>query len=170
MNIDTTRFGKIEIRESELIVMKGSILGFEHLKRFVLLVHDEKTPLCWLQSIEDPALAFVVVNPRIIKLDYNPVVDEGELKFLDITNSDDLVLLAIVTVRSHPLRVTANLRAPILINAANRTANQVVLDDPDYPIQYDILGNRADIDSGQLSGKCKVMEGPGKLASIAAPI
>ena len=148
MNIDTTRFGKIQIREPELIVMKGSILGFEHLKRFALLVPDEKTPLCWLQSIEDPALAFVVVNPRIIKPDYDPVVYEGELEFLDIKNSDDIALLAIVTVRSPPFRVTANLRAPILINAGNRTANQVVLDNPDYPIQYDILDLKADFDRG----------------------
>ena len=163
MKINTSRFGEIEVKESEWIVIKGAILGFEHLNRFALLVHDEKTPLCWLQSIEDPALAFVVVNPRIIKPDYNPVMYEEELEFLDITNSDDIALLAIVTVRSHPFRVTANLRAPILINAANRTANQVVLDDPDYPIQHDILDKNADFKTG-LSDECGNTGGLGKIS------
>jgi flagellar assembly factor FliW len=143
VEIDTTRFGKIRIKESEMIGMKGRILGFEQHKRFVLLTVEDNTPLLWLQSVDDPALAFVTVNPRIIKPDYNPIVNEGELEFLDIKNSDDIALLAIVTVRSHPFRVAANLRAPILINAVNRMANQVVLDDPDYPIQYEILDNKA---------------------------
>jgi flagellar assembly factor FliW len=142
MKINTTRFGEIEIAESDLIVMKGSILGFEHLNRFVLLIHDEKTPLWWFQSVEDGSVAFVVVNPRFINPEFDPAFSEGDLEFLEITDSNDIVLLAIVTVRSHPFRVTANLRAPVLINVRTRMGSQVVLDDPDYPIQYDILDNR----------------------------
>lgn len=167
MEIDTTRFGKIRIKESELIGMRGHILGFERHKRFVLLTVEDNTSFCWLQSIEDPALAFVVVNPRIIKSDYNPPVYERELEFLDIKNVDDIALLVIVTVCSNPFRVTANLRAPILINTANRIANQVVLDDSDYPIQYDILDCRADFKTG-LSDKCGNTSGLG--AGLPAPL
>jgi flagellar assembly factor FliW len=166
VEIDTTRFGKIRIKESEVIGMKGRILGFEQHKQFVLLTDEDNTPLCWMQSVEDPVLAFVVVNPRIIKPGYNPIVSEGELEFLDIKNSDDIALLAIVTVRSHPFRVTANLRAPILINAANRMANQVVLDDPDYPIQFEIIDSKADCKT-DLSDEC---EKTGGLGMIALPV
>ena len=67
MKIKTIRFGEIDIPEEEFILMKGSILGFERLSRFVLLIQDEKTPLWWLQAVDDPAVAFVVVNPRLIK-------------------------------------------------------------------------------------------------------
>ena len=148
MEINTSRFGGIDVRESEWIIMKGSILGFEHLHRFALLNHEENTPLCWLQSMDDPAVAFVVVNPRIIKADYSPAVFAKDLNCLEIENNDDIALLAIITVRADPFRMTANLRAPILINAANRMATQVVLDDPDYPIQYDILDNKANVDRG----------------------
>ncbi|MFH1081597.1 MAG: flagellar assembly protein FliW, partial [Pseudomonadota bacterium] len=63
----------------------------------------------------------------------------------------------------------ANLRAPILINVANRTANQVILNDPAYPIQHDIISNRTTVEMDLLEG-CKGMEGGGNLASIAAPI
>ncbi len=148
MKIETTRFGEIDIKESELIMMKGPILGFEHLSRFVLLIHDKNTPLWWLQSVEDPSIAFVVINPRIIKQDYNPVIFEEDLEFMDIKNSGDIALLAIVTVRSQPFRVTANIRAPIMINAETRMARQIVLDDPEYPIQYDVIDHKADVNEG----------------------
>ena len=145
MIIDTTRFGEIDIKESELIVMRGPIFGFERLSRFVLLIHNKNTPLWWLQSVEDPSIAFVVVNPRIVKPDYNPTIFIEDVESLDIKSSDHTALLAIVTVRSQPLRVTANLRAPILINAETRLARQVVLEDTDYPIQYDVLDHKEDV-------------------------
>ncbi|MFH1081243.1 MAG: flagellar assembly protein FliW, partial [Pseudomonadota bacterium] len=115
MKIDTSRFGKIEVPESEWLLMKGAILGFESRSRFVLLIQDKNTPLWWLQSVDDPDLAFVVVNPCVTMPDYNPIIDEADLTFLDIKNREDIALVAIVTVRSHPFRATANLRAPILI-------------------------------------------------------
>lgn len=148
MKIETTRFGEIDIKESELIVMKGPILGFEHLSRFILLIYDKATPLCWLQSAEDPSIAFVVINPRIIRPDYNPTILEEDLKFMDIKHSEDIALLTIVTVRSQPFRVTANIRAPILVNAETRMARQIVLDDPDYPIQYDVIDHKAEVNKG----------------------
>jgi len=169
MRINTSRFGEIEVKESEWILMKGAILGFESRSRFVLLIHDKSTPLWWLQSVDDPDLAFVVANPCVLMPDYNPAMDEGDLAFLDIKTADDIALLAIVSVRSHPFRVTANLRAPILINVAERTANQVILNEPDYPIQYDVISNRAVVDMDLPEG-CKGMEGPGRLAAIAAAI
>lgn len=148
MEIDTTRFGKIRIKESELIGMRGRILGFERHKRFALLTFEDSTPFLWLQSVDDPGIAFVVINPRIVKPDYTPAISEGELELLDIQRTGDIALLSIVTVRSDPFRATANLRAPILINTSKRSAKQVILDDPGYPIQHDILGNKIDFKSG----------------------
>ncbi|MBA4397179.1 MAG: flagellar assembly protein FliW [Syntrophus sp. (in: bacteria)] len=169
MRISTSRFGEIEVKESEWIVFKGAILGFESRSRYVLLIQDNSTPLWWLQSVDDPDLAFVVADPCVLKPDYNPVIDEGDLAFLGIKTIEDIALLAIVTVRSHPFRVTANLRAPILINVAQRTANQVILHDPDYPIQFDVISNGSDVEMDLREG-CKNMEGQGRLAAIAAAI
>ncbi|MHB8830084.1 MAG: flagellar assembly protein FliW [Syntrophales bacterium] len=149
MKIETKRFGEIEVREEEFIFMRGSILGFEHLKRFVLLQNSEKTPLWWLQSIEDPAVAFVVANPLLVTPDYAPAFPESDLEMLEIKDNKNIAMLSIITVRSNPLRATANLRAPILINAENRTASQIVLGDSDYPIQYDLA------DANQNEGKVK---------------
>jgi len=154
MKINTSRFGTIEVSEEEFIYMKGSILGFERLTRFVLLIKDDQNPLWWLQAVDDPAVAFVVINPRLIKRDYDPMVYEGDLEFLDIKDKDDIALLAIVTIRANPFRVTANLRAPLLINAANRMGNQIVLEEPAFHVQFDILDHRQELqETGNVEGK-----------------
>jgi flagellar assembly factor FliW len=122
--------------------MQGGILGFEHLKKYVILVHNEKPPFLWFQSVNDGAVAFVIINPQLIKADYEPLINDEEVVRLEIDDTQDVVLMAIVTIRSAPFLVTANLRAPIVINAKQRLAAQVVLDDQDLPIQYDITDKK----------------------------
>ncbi len=138
MKIDTVRFGEIEAEESRVITMKGCILGFDHLHRYTLLIPDKKTPLCWLQSLEDGAVAFVVIDPHMIKTDYLPEIDNVHREFLGISREEDICLLSIVTIRHEPFGVTANLRAPLVINMEQRLGCQVVLEDADYPVRYDI--------------------------------
>jgi len=140
MNLQTTRFGEIAVEEEKTIEMKdGGILGFEGLRRFALILHQEdKTPFLWLQSVEDGSIAFVVMNAFVAMPDYSPVIDDETADVLGIEGAQDAVLLAIVTIRTTPLRVTANLKAPIVIHAKRRCAKQVIIDEPDYPIQYDL--------------------------------
>jgi flagellar assembly factor FliW len=142
VRISTTRFGDISIDESRVIQMKGGMLGFEHLKRYVLLIQDEKIPFWWFQSIEDGSVAFVVINSLAVKPDYEPVVSDNEVKLLEIASPEDAVLLSVVTIRSDPFKVTANLRAPIVINAKKMLAKQVVLLELDYPVQHPITENK----------------------------
>lgn len=143
MKLPTTRFGDIDIDESQVIVMKEGMAGFEHLKRYIILAQDKKTPLSWFQSIEDGATAFVVVDPYIIKPDYQPSIDEDEMRFLEIENREEIALMAIVSIRSNPLAVSANLRAPIVINSKKRLAKQIVLENLDYPIRYYMTDNQS---------------------------
>ncbi|MEA3417291.1 MAG: flagellar assembly protein FliW [Thermodesulfobacteriota bacterium] len=142
MKISTTRFGNINIDESRVIQMKGGMLGFEHLKRYVLLTQDKKIPFLWFQSIEDGSVAFVVINAFAVKPDYEPAISDDEVKLLEITSSEDAVLFSVVTIRSDPFKVTANLRAPIVINAKKMLAKQVVLVESDYPVQHPITENK----------------------------
>lgn len=146
MKISTTRFGDIDIDESRIIRMKGGMLGFEHLKKYVLLMHGEKTPFWWLQSVEDGSVAFVVINSLAVKPDYEPVISDDEVKLLEITSPEDVVLFSVVTIRSDPFKVTANLRAPIVVNAKKMLGKQVVLVNSDYPVQYPVTENSAVFD------------------------
>ncbi|NIA09183.1 MAG: flagellar assembly protein FliW [Nitrospiraceae bacterium] len=142
MRLSSTRFGDIDIDESKAILMKGGILGFEHLKRYVFLIQDKEILFCWLQSIDDASLAFVVINPFVIKPDYKPIIQDDDLELLEIKSPEEIVLMSIVTVHSHPFKVTANLKAPIVINLKERLAKQVILDKLDYPIQYPIMDKK----------------------------
>jgi flagellar assembly factor FliW len=172
MKINTTRFGEIEVTETEFITMHGSILGFEDLRQFVLLIGAKDTPFWWLQSVEEPAVAFVVINPQIVKPDYTPALSEDDLDFLDIRKNEDLALLAIVTIRSNPMLITANLRAPILINASTRMANQIILADPDIPIQYDVVDNRLNLNKTPEAADADltISKGLDRLSDTAAAI
>lgn len=143
MIVKTTRFGEINIDESRVIEMRGGILGFDHLRRYILIVQDEKTPFCWLQSLEDGDVAFVVINPFIVKPDYEPVVSDGDIERLEIERAEDVVLLSIVTIRSEPFAVSANLRAPLVVNVKKMAAKQVILEDPVHPIHYYVETTRS---------------------------
>jgi flagellar assembly factor FliW len=139
VQISTTRFGNITIDESRVIQMKGGgILGFEQLKRYVLLSQNEKIPFMWFQSIDDSSIAFVIINPFIIAPEYDLMISDNDTRFLEIKSPDDVVVLSVVTIRSDPFKVTANLRAPLVINQKNRLGKQVVLNETDYPVQYSL--------------------------------
>jgi len=141
VKISTTRFGDISIDESKVIQMRDGMLGFEQLKRYVLLPQDKETPFLWFQSVDDGLIAFVVIHSFVVKPDYEPVISDDEVKLLEIASPEDAVLLSVVTIRSDPFKVTANLGAPIVVNAKKMLAKQVVLAEPNYPIQYPITEN-----------------------------
>jgi flagellar assembly factor FliW len=148
VKISTTRFGDISIDESRVVQMKEGMLGFEHLKRYVLLTQDKETPFLWFQSVDDGSIAFVVIHSFVVKPDYEPVISDDEVKLLEIASPgpEDVVVLSVVTIRSDPFKVTANLRAPIVVNAKKMLAKQVVLVEEDYPVQYSLTENKSVLD------------------------
>jgi flagellar assembly factor FliW len=153
VNIVTTRFGEIDIDESKIIDMRGGIIGFEHLKKYVLHIKDDNNLFWWFQSIDDGAIAFVVINPYSAKADYEAMISDNDVKLLEIEDAEDVVLLAIVTIRQNPFSVSVNLRAPLVINAKKKIARQIVLEDAQYPVQYyltatgSVIGVSVDQDS-----------------------
>ncbi|MBN2398379.1 MAG: flagellar assembly protein FliW [Deltaproteobacteria bacterium] len=148
MKIATTRFGDISIDESRIVEMREGMLGFEHLKRYVLLTQEKETPFLWFQSVDDGSLAFVVIHAFMAMPDYEPVISDEDARLLEIasTGPEDVVVLSVVTIRSDPFKVTANLRAPIVINAKKRLAKQIVLPEGDYPVQYSLTENATNIE------------------------
>ncbi|MDD5170247.1 MAG: flagellar assembly protein FliW [Syntrophales bacterium] len=144
ITIDTKRFGRIEIADPRIVIMReGGILGFSHLREFVLLNPDEKKLFWWLQSLEDGNITFLVTNPFMVCPDYELDIPSRDTEILNITDREDVVVLSIVTVnRARELKITANLRAPIIINAKEMIARQVVLERDDYDIRYEVKGMR----------------------------
>ena len=143
MKVETTRFGALEVDDGSLVNMTSGPFGFERLTRFCLIRHRPDTNFRWLQSIEDASLAFVVVDPADHFDTYEIEVTDAEAEALQIQSEKDALALVVVTVSGDGKNVTANLAAPILLNAKTMTGMQVVLPDDGYDIRHELMDRTA---------------------------
>ncbi|SHH69837.1 flagellar assembly factor FliW [Caloranaerobacter azorensis DSM 13643] len=140
MLLNTKHFGQIEIDEDSIITFPDGLLAFEEQKRFVIINNpDEEIPFKWLQSIDNPDLAFVIVNPFLFKRDYEFDIPQSVVDRLDIEREKDVLVYSIVVVPEDITKMTANLVGPIIINLKNRLAKQIILDDKRYTTKHLIL-------------------------------
>jgi flagellar assembly factor FliW len=121
MQVDTTRFGKIEIAEKELITFPWGIPGFEHLKSYVLLEY-KNGPFQWLQSVEEPAVAFVVCTPDFLGLVYS--APDVKKRLINLEHDEDLVVLNIVSFNREKGAMRFHVKSPLLFNVAARIGYQ----------------------------------------------
>ena len=142
MVINTRIFGEVTIDDEKMISFPNGIVGFPELTDFALIHDAEKGNqggIRWLQSVQEPNFAMPVVDPLVIRTDYNPSVDDELLKV--IGDGDNLLVLVTITVPSDLKKMSINLKAPLVVNVDTRKAVQVVLED-DFPVKfqiYDIL-------------------------------
>jgi flagellar assembly factor FliW len=121
MQVDTSRFGIIEVGEKELINFPWGIPGFEQLKSYVLLEY-KNGPFQWLQSVEESSVAFVVCSPDFLGLEYT--APEARKKLIKLENSDDLVILNIVSFDREKRAIRFHVKSPLLFNVAERIGYQ----------------------------------------------
>ncbi|MBI5868972.1 MAG: flagellar assembly protein FliW, partial [candidate division Zixibacteria bacterium] len=126
LTVTTTRFGNIETDEGHILDFPKGLLGFENNRRYALLSRPDYQPFMHLQSLDDPGLAFVVVNPRLFFQHYKVEVDPREIVELSVSDTRQLETWVIVTVPEDWTRMSANLQGPILVNRENYRAKQVV--------------------------------------------
>lgn len=139
MNIQTTRFGQVLLQEEDLIQFPEGILGFNDLKRFVLLDDPTDDIFAWLQSCEEPAIAFPVLEPELFAQDYKVNLSKADLEALKVTADMKPRMFCIVTIPEDPTKMTANLKAPIVVNVAKKMARQCVLQDNNLAIREPIF-------------------------------
>jgi flagellar assembly factor FliW len=140
MEIKTKPYGVVEINPEEIITFEQGLPGFEDKKKFILLGNPETNDiLVWLQSIEDKNLAFVVIQPKFFKSNYQPKINIAELEDLNIKDEADLLIYAIVVVPQDLKKMTANLQAPIVVNVKNNRGKQLILNDNKYLIKESIF-------------------------------
>lgn len=140
MNIQTKNFGEITIADDKIIHFPSGIIGFPDLTEFAL-VHDEENgvgSIHWLQSVQEPAFAMPVMDPLLVKPDYNPEVDDELLKPIGELIPDELLVMVTVTVPSDLTKMSVNLRGPIIINAAEKKACQVIIEGEGYAVKFPI--------------------------------
>lgn len=142
VKINTTRFGEIEIVEDRMLTMPAGILGFSGSKRFVIIEKEETQPLCWLQSVDEISLSFVIMNPFLFKADYSlNLAPIFEIMEWDAQEAESVKVYVIINAADpSPDKITANLQAPIIINSKRREAVQMVIYDSPYSHRYPIFG------------------------------
>lgn len=129
-----SRFGEIEYNPDNLLHFPEGMVGFPELHDFIVMPNQKEGPLFWIQSVDDPDIAFVLTDPSNFFLDYAIAPDEAERKTLEIAKEDDFFLLAVVTVPPDQ-NITLNLAAPILFAPKTNRAIQVILEDTKYQIK-----------------------------------
>ncbi len=137
MKLNTVRFGEIEIEEDRIFNFAMPIIGFDMLHKFIILDPNKETLFKWLQSVEDPTLAFPVISVSALDLDYTIDLPDNVVEVLNITNVESLLVMNITSIpQDNPKGTTINLLAPLIFNLDNQTAAQVVLSGSGYDISY----------------------------------
>ena len=108
MKINTTRFGELEVEKKDIISFKEGLLGFEHLKRFFIVDPGDQTLILWLQSIDNPATAFPIIEPKIFNPDYIVKLLPAELNSLKLENLNDTSIYTILTIPQIVTEMSAN--------------------------------------------------------------
>ena len=138
MVLETKNFGEVEIKEEEIIFFEYGIPGFESMTKFVILGKTDAPddPFLWLQSTENPNLAFVIMNPRDLVFDYEAEIDMFTANLLKIKDENDALIYCIVTVPQDISKISINLKAPVIINAKENRGCQVVLENEKYKFKH----------------------------------
>ena len=137
MRVESPRFGPLELDEGRILRFERGLPGFPGCTRFAVLEHDRDTPLKWLLCIDRPEIAFLVVEPEQILADYRLEVPAAVLEALGWKEQDPpSAIAAFLILNVEGGELTANLRAPVVVNVEQRRAQQLILDDPALPLRY----------------------------------
>ncbi len=137
MNINAKYFGLISYEEKELIHIINGLIGFESYNEYLPIpFQEEDDSLISLQCLEDEDLSFILMNPFSICQDYSPKLSDQELKELGAESADDISYYVISVIRESVAQSTVNLKAPLAVNAINRQAKQVILEQAEYTFRH----------------------------------
>ena len=134
MNIQTAYMDDIEINETDIIHFQHGLPGFEEEQQFILLPISDESIFQLLQSVKTKELAFIVTSPFSTVKDYSFNLDEATVEALQIKDEREVAVLGIVTLKETLATSTINLKAPVILNTANKQAKQVILENSAFAI------------------------------------
>ncbi len=135
MQILSDRFGPVEIDSESVIDFPEGIPGFDHLSKFAVVKCMQTEPIQWLQSVEDGHVTLPVINPFLIRPDYNIEISDEELDIIGTRSEEDLIVLSVMVLPEDLHDMTVNLMAPIVINIRDMNGCQVMMDNRDVPLR-----------------------------------
>ncbi len=141
MEYITKLFGKIDVDNNKVIEFPEGILGFEDLKKFVLMFDSENSApsgLNFLVSLDEPAFMMPVVTAVSVKPDYAPQIAAEVENAIGPLTEENVLVMVTMTIPSDITKMTVNLNAPIIINTDTNKAVQSVVENEGYEIKYPI--------------------------------
>ena len=138
MDVRTTRFGTLTVREQDELLFERGLVGLEDCRRWVLLSDTQNAALGWLQSVEHAHVGLGIVSPRRFVPQYQLRVDREDLRDLQLDSFRDAEVVVIASRQETGL--TLNLRAPLVINVEKRLGCQVIAKDA-LPVQFPLNSN-----------------------------
>ena len=139
MQIDTVRFGTVEIDEAKLITFRDGIPGLEEYVRYALLQFEESYPIIWLQSVEEGGICLPVMDTFAVLEGYVFDIDDGDVKELDLQGPEELHVVNVLVIPEEIQGMTANLAAPIIINTVSGKAKQIMLSGSEYNVRAPVF-------------------------------
>lgn len=140
MKINTVRFGEVEVDEKHIFKFELPIIGFNELEKYVILDLNKDSFFKWLQSVEDPGLAFPVVSVFSMNIDYSIDLPDNVVEKLKINNVESLLVMNIASIpQDNPQGTTINLLAPIVFNLDSMLAGQIILSGSGYDISFPLF-------------------------------
>ena len=141
LTVRTSNFGEIEVPVENIIHFDEGIPGFPRVRKFAILQFEHVKPFQYLQSLDDPPIALLVVNPFLIHPDYQFELGDAEMGDLKTDKPEEVTVFAVATIPENPADATLNLMAPILINQKHRCGKQVILLDSHYSVRHPLFGS-----------------------------
>jgi flagellar assembly factor FliW len=137
---DTTRFGTVGYTDADIVAFEAGLVGFPEHKRFLLLCHKPDSPFRWLQSLDEPQLAFLITDPGNWVENYAPQIADDEVGPLGLAETTPRLVYVTVTIPSgQPEEMTLNLAGPIIVDLERRLAIQLVLQDETYTTKHRVF-------------------------------
>ena len=149
LKLQTKYFGEVEYEEKDIVHFPGGLFGFEEEREFLLMPFDGSggSMLC-LQSVQTSALAFVLLDPFTLQADYEPVLEEADLRQFGVKEAGDLGFYVLCAVKNPVSDSTVNLKCPVVIHPETRQARQVIMER--YEMRHPLAGFRR----GEEAGTC----------------
>lgn len=142
MKFETIKFGEIDVAEERIFEFVLPIIGFDMLKKFVIIEPGQENLFKWLQSVEDPTLAFPIISVSSLNIDYSIDLPDNVVEILGVKTVESLFVMNITSIpQDDPKGTTINLLAPLIFNIDTQKAGQVVLSGTGYDISYPMFKN-----------------------------
>lgn len=139
MKIQSRPFGEVEIDESKIITIQGGMFGFEGYDRFALIGVKEQQPFEWIQCVDEPSIAFVVIRPEAFMPGYQLSISEADKTALGIQSESDLLTYIVCVIPDDMRKITVNLKGPVVVHSKTLQARQVISLVESYSVRHPLF-------------------------------